>query len=238
MDLTGLVGRLEKIGNDLAGKPVFRWGVVTGSDPLRLQLDGDAAPLAGSPATLVGDLQVGDRVRVEQQAARLTVHGKALAKPEATGLETVGVARVPQLVHTAGVQKVDLIRTASVRLTPGLYRVTWPVKYTITRTSSDTALDASGAYIHVYKLEGDTPTRTRVQWANGGVQVEHWGSYWNGERYGNSTPEGWLQVGETGNYEFVAGLHSYLKLKMETWESSLVVEKFPRALEINVSKIN
>lgn len=236
MDLTGLVGRLEKFGTDLAGKPVFRWGVVTGSDPLRLQLDGDAVPLEGSPATLVGDLQVGDRVRVEQQAARLTVHGKALAKPEATGVETVGVARVPKLVHAAGVQKVDLIRTARVRLMPGLYRVTWPVKYTITRTSSDTAVDASGAYLHVYKLEGDTPTR--VQWANGSAQVESWGSYWRGEGYGNSSPEGGLQVAEPGDYEFVAGLHSYLKLKMETWESTLVVEKFPRALEINVSKIN
>lgn len=234
MDLTGLVGRLEKIGKDLAAKPVFRWGVVTGTSPLQVQLDGDSSPLAGTPATLVGDLQVGDRVRVEQQAARLTVHGKALTKPEAAGFETVGVARVPVLTHTAGVQKVDMIRTAGMDLKPGLYRVSWRVKFTMTWGSVKNG-DASGAYLHVYKTGAEGSVQG--QWANGASQVEHWGSYAPGEGYGYSEPEGWLEVAEVARYEFVGGLHSYQKLKLVTWDSSFVVEKFPRALEIGISNI-
>lgn len=55
------------------------WGTVTGVAPLRVQLDGDSAPLPLTPDTLVDPttLAVDHRVRCELSARRLIIYGRA-----------------------------------------------------------------------------------------------------------------------------------------------------------------
>ena len=66
--VAGLRSRL-----DLA--PVFRWAVVVGTDPLRVQLDGDATPLAADPINFAGDLKAGRRVWTVSVNRRLYLLG-------------------------------------------------------------------------------------------------------------------------------------------------------------------
>lgn len=54
----------------------FRWGTVTGVDPLRVRLDGDSVPLPFTPQSLANVL-FGDRVRCEISGGRVIVHGRA-----------------------------------------------------------------------------------------------------------------------------------------------------------------
>lgn len=58
---------------DLA--PVFRWAVVVGIDPLRVQLDGDATPLSADPINFAGDLKTGRRVWTVSVNRRLYLLG-------------------------------------------------------------------------------------------------------------------------------------------------------------------
>ena len=53
--LAGMRQRLDLL-------PVFRWATVTSLDPLRIQLDGDMAPLAADPTNFAGDLKPAARV--------------------------------------------------------------------------------------------------------------------------------------------------------------------------------
>lgn len=53
------------------------WGFVTGVDPLRVRLDGDAAALPVTPVALVAGLQVGDRVWCMLSGRQLIVLGRA-----------------------------------------------------------------------------------------------------------------------------------------------------------------
>lgn len=53
----------------------WRWGVVKNVSPLRVQLDGDTAPLTGTPDSLC-TVTVGDRVRVHLYNRRATIIGK------------------------------------------------------------------------------------------------------------------------------------------------------------------
>lgn len=69
--------RIADLAALIAGKPEFRWAIVTAAKPLRIQFDGDDLPLAGSPSTTVQGLAVGDRVRVELQNRRATVTGRS-----------------------------------------------------------------------------------------------------------------------------------------------------------------
>lgn len=59
--------------------PSFRWATVRGVAPLSIQLDGDPAPLALIPDSLVDPrlLVVGDRVRVELSLRKVVIHGKS-----------------------------------------------------------------------------------------------------------------------------------------------------------------
>lgn len=54
----------------------FTWATVTQVSPLRVQIDGDAAPIPATPVTLASPLAVGDRVRCELENNRLIVHGR------------------------------------------------------------------------------------------------------------------------------------------------------------------
>lgn len=57
----------------------FKWATVRGVDPLYIQLDGDSAPLALIPDTLIDPafLVIGSRVRVELSLRKVVVHGLA-----------------------------------------------------------------------------------------------------------------------------------------------------------------
>lgn len=57
----------------VATGPRHRWATVAETVPLRVLVDGTDTPLAGSPASTVQGLTVGDRVRVEFQDGRATV---------------------------------------------------------------------------------------------------------------------------------------------------------------------
>lgn len=90
--LRPLVDRIAELAAALRGVPHFEWGTVTTVNPVRVQLDGDEVPLAGSLSSLVGNLTVGVRVRVELQNRRATIVGRAdntdwanVSVPGATG---------------------------------------------------------------------------------------------------------------------------------------------------------
>lgn len=70
------------------------WAKVTQTSPLLVQLDGDTAPLIGTPDTLlnVGWLTVGARVRCELTDHRLIVHGVAGGVPPAPVLPAMMTA--------------------------------------------------------------------------------------------------------------------------------------------------
>lgn len=70
-----LLDQITKLKSAVAGKPDFRWGVVSGVTPLQVTLDADPAPLAGVPSTLVAGLVVGQRVQCVIQNHRVTVVG-------------------------------------------------------------------------------------------------------------------------------------------------------------------
>ena len=59
----------------------WRWGAVTGINPVKVLLDGDTAPLLESPDTLT-PVVVGDRVRVHICNRRATIIGVAGGAPE------------------------------------------------------------------------------------------------------------------------------------------------------------
>ncbi|MBC9953229.1 hypothetical protein ICM05_01020 [Leucobacter sp. cx-42] len=72
-----LMMRVDRMRSDIAGKPDFRWGIVTAVSPLAIRLDGDTEPLAGVPSSLSWKLLVGDRVYVSVQNRRATIVGSA-----------------------------------------------------------------------------------------------------------------------------------------------------------------
>lgn len=55
------------------------WGTVTALAPLRVRLDGEAAALDVTPASLVAGLRVGDRVWAQIAGRRLVLHGSPSA---------------------------------------------------------------------------------------------------------------------------------------------------------------
>jgi hypothetical protein len=63
--------------NDIRDITSFKWATVTGTNPLAIKLDGDTAPLALIPDSLVDPLSLapGDRVRVELSLRKVVVHG-------------------------------------------------------------------------------------------------------------------------------------------------------------------
>lgn len=65
--------------NSISDLTSFKWATVRGTDPLSIQLDGDPAPLALIPDTLVDprELSVGNRVRVELTMRKVVIHGRS-----------------------------------------------------------------------------------------------------------------------------------------------------------------
>ena len=68
--LAGMRQRLDLL-------PVFRWAAVVGTNPLRVQMDGDATPLSADPINFAGDLKTGGRVWTVSVNRRLYLLGTA-----------------------------------------------------------------------------------------------------------------------------------------------------------------
>nr|DAV64865.1 MAG TPA: tail collar domain [Caudoviricetes sp.] len=75
--VAGLRDRLE-------GMPLFRWATVVGTNPLRVQLDGDPTPLSADPVNLTGDRVRGERVWTVSVDRRLYILGGVSSSPAPT----------------------------------------------------------------------------------------------------------------------------------------------------------
>lgn len=75
----------------------FKWATVTGNNPLAIKLDGDTAPLALIPDSLVDpvSLTVGDRVRVELSLRKVVIHGVASGGALAGEVRMTAVSAAP-----------------------------------------------------------------------------------------------------------------------------------------------
>lgn len=103
---------------DLQDITSFKWATVTDTDPLTIQLDGDTAPLALVPESLVDPLTlaVNDRVRVELSMRKCVIHGLVgggidaffSARPPARNLIRNARFRVNQRGATSGASLADL----------------------------------------------------------------------------------------------------------------------------------
>lgn len=85
--VAGLRSRLDLI-------PVFRWAVVIGTDPLRVQMDGDATPLSADPINFAGDLKPASRVWTVSVNRRLYLLGVARDAQTGDGGSTAPVGTV------------------------------------------------------------------------------------------------------------------------------------------------
>ena len=68
---------------DIRDITAFKWATVMGTNPLSIKLDGDTAPLALIPDSLVDPLSLapGDRVRTELSLRKVVVHGVSKGGP-------------------------------------------------------------------------------------------------------------------------------------------------------------
>lgn len=167
----------------------------------------------------------------EAKVDSLTVGGVAL--PDiigGSGFETVGLTIIPELSKPASVQALDLVKTDPMVLGPGLYRITWNIKYTMDWAGVTSGVDAGGGIISPFLVKNGVDTRVKL--VDGYTHAVGWGSWLAPALYGESTPVAWLRVVEPGEYRFVTGLHSYKSLKLSAWGSALVVERAPAGREI------
>lgn len=72
--ISGLLDRIAGLSQEVRAKPSSMWGTVVALVPLTVTLDTDKDTPIPGVGTLVG-VSVGDRVRLEQQGARLTITG-------------------------------------------------------------------------------------------------------------------------------------------------------------------
>lgn len=75
----------KKVWARLDLMPVIRWGTITQTDPLRVQLDGDLDPMILTPMSIVGGASVGERVICVEQHRRVIILGRAHGQIRAMG---------------------------------------------------------------------------------------------------------------------------------------------------------
>lgn len=75
MNLDYLMNVVAGLRDRLDGMPIFRWATVVGTNPLRVQLDGDPGPLSADPVNLAGVLSIGQRVYTMSVDRRLHILG-------------------------------------------------------------------------------------------------------------------------------------------------------------------
>lgn len=75
MNLDYLMNVVAGLRDRLDAAPLFRWATVVGTNPLRVQLDGDGGPLSADPVNLAGGLARGARVWTVSVDRRLYILG-------------------------------------------------------------------------------------------------------------------------------------------------------------------
>ena len=75
MNLDYLMNVVAGLRDRLDAMPLFRWAIVVGTKPLRVQLDGDPTPLSADPVNLAGDLIRGARAWTVSVNRRLYILG-------------------------------------------------------------------------------------------------------------------------------------------------------------------
>ena len=75
--LAPIVAEIRRLRERITRAPRFVWATVTSASPLRIRVDGDADPLAGTPSSTVGSLSNGARVFCVIQNGRCTIIGRA-----------------------------------------------------------------------------------------------------------------------------------------------------------------
>lgn len=93
-DLGYIMGVVAGVRSRLDLMPVFRWAVVIGTDPLRVQMDGDATPISADPINFAGDLKPGGRVWTVSVNRRLYLLGAARDAQTGDGGSTAPVGAV------------------------------------------------------------------------------------------------------------------------------------------------
>lgn len=128
IDFTEILTRMSALAAKLAGKPEFRWGVVTAVNPLRVRLELEADPLAGSPEVTVPSLLVGERVLVMFQNRRATVVARGGDQVRRTGrLNNVPTGALSQ-IGTTGIYSTTVTFVVPAVAPPGCLidvRATW-----------------------------------------------------------------------------------------------------------------
>lgn len=76
-NLAPIVAEIRRLRERLSRAPRFVWATVTATSPLRIRVDGDENPLAGTPSRTVGSLTNGQRVFCVIQNGRCTIIGRA-----------------------------------------------------------------------------------------------------------------------------------------------------------------
>ena len=118
IDFTEILTRMSALAAKLAGKPEFRWGVVTAVSPLRVRLELETDPLAGSPDVTVPSLLVGERVLVMVQNRRATVVARGGDTVRRSGRLSVPTGTLTQ-VGTSGVYTATIAFTVPAVAPPG-----------------------------------------------------------------------------------------------------------------------
>lgn len=75
MNVEYLMSVVAGLRDRLDAMPLFRWATVVGTQPLRVQLDGDTTPLSADPVNLAGVLSVEQRVYTMSVDRRLYILG-------------------------------------------------------------------------------------------------------------------------------------------------------------------
>ncbi|WP_228407301.1 hypothetical protein [Leucobacter muris] len=158
--LQPLMDRIVDLAAQLRATPRTEWGVVAEVDPLRVRLDGDLDPLAGTPASVLREHAVGDRVLCLIQSRRVTIVGRG-SGPRRSGTivvpsgaltqagtsqiwaTTLGVA-VPAVAPPGTMIRMTALavgtgygHVSQVSQTPGLSTTTVRVRFTQVASSTE-----------------------------------------------------------------------------------------------------
>ena len=169
-DWSDITRRFKDLRALIDTKPVTRWGVITNTDPLLVQLDGDDRPIAGSPSTIIGGLAAGERVLCLVQNRRVTVLGRGGS--DASNYVQFGAHKV--LATSAGIfllgsQTVTLSEPISAQ--PNGIIVVW------SRYTSGAAEDIYWSYQYIPRLSlQQNPAGSRVFETPASTDGSHTGS--------------------------------------------------------------
>lgn len=157
MDILGpALDQIAKLWARIDLMPVVRWGTITQTSPLRVQLDGDMEPMVLTPMSIVSGLRANDRVLCVEQHRRVIVLGRGRGTVLAGNITITGFTP-------------DSNRSATVTFPAGMFS-TNPVVTVSAGTSAPQNAMASkditpiAAGFTVYGWRGDSVTSLPVQW--------------------------------------------------------------------------